>query len=94
MRYLIFALLLTLTACGKVNMNIEEIDALPSTEPTFSNVSTGEFVSGANSPRALTSGGYRVTASAGYITEKNKEQTTANNYKVYFGVNGQVVSEQ
>lgn len=93
MKYLIVALALTLTACGKVNMNIEELDALPSTQPEFANISTSEFVSGANSPLALTGGGYRVTASAGYITEKNKVETT-NQYKVYFGVNGQVISEQ
>ncbi len=94
MRYLIIALALALTtACGKVNMNIEELDT-PSSQPEFANVSTSEFVSASNSPRALTGGGYRVTASAGYMTEKNKVETTANQYKVYFGVNGQIISEQ
>lgn len=94
-----YALLITavlfLSACGKVNMNIEDLDSIdPTTSPVFNNIATSEFVSAANSPRALTSGGYKVTASAGYITETNKTSTTVNNYKVYFGVNGQVISDQ
>ena len=92
MRYLIFAIALLLTACGKVNMNIEDIDS--SSVAQFTNVSTAEFAAGANSPRVITGGGYKVTASAGYITEKNSTITTPNNYKVYLGVNGQIISDQ
>lgn len=96
MKYVMLgAAILFLSACGKVNMNIENLDSIDgSTSPVFNNIATSEFVSASNSPLALTSGGYKVTASAGYITEKNKETTTANNYKVYFGVNGQIVSAQ
>ena len=96
MKYLILvSALLLLSGCGKVNMNIEDLDSIdPTTSPVFNNIATSEFVSASNSPRALTTGGYKVTASVGYITEKNKTSTTLNNYKVYFGVNGQIISDQ
>lgn len=90
LRYgLILALSLSLSACGYIKGGIEELIDVPLI--TEAKTQGAEVISG-SSKGERTSNGYYVDTSVGAINGKIKA-TTANGYQVYYGIQGEIVSQ-
>lgn len=92
MKYIRYALLIilssSLTACGYIKGGVEDLIDLPVFE---SKTQGAEIISG-SSKGERTSNGYYVDTSVGSMNSQI-QATTTNGYRVYYGVQGEIVSQ-
>lgn len=90
LNYLAFAGVMALATTGcSLDSSLTGLESVVDLFP-FDKVSQAEIVSGSTQYR-LTTNNYKVSASAGSVYDK-LEGKTANNYKVYITVQGQMLS--
>ncbi len=82
------------SGCGYITGSITDIvgDIVPQA-PLTDKIQTAEVTSGAIPEQVTTPSGYRVQASVGSFVDEVYLVTPGNSYKVYQGVQGQVLSE-